>query len=186
MREPTLAWWPGHIPPGTVSAGLASTMDIFATVHSLLKINLPTDRVLDSYDMTPMLLGQGPSHRKLLFYYRGYRLMAVRKGPWKLHFITQAGYGEKPRPHDPPLLFQVEQDPSEKYDVAAKHPEVVREILRMWPNTANTCSRPRRSWISSSRGFGRHQGVARGREMCHDESQPGGWGPASPGSLAGE
>ncbi len=129
MREPTLAWWPGHIPPGTVSAGLASTMDIFATVHSLLKINLPTDRVLDSYDMTPMLLGQGPSHRKLLFYYRGYRLMAVRKGPWKLHFITQAGYGEKPRPHDPPLLFQVEQDPSEKYDVAAKHPEVVREIL---------------------------------------------------------
>ncbi len=134
MREPTLAWWPGHIAPHSVSAALASTMDIFATVHSLLKLDLPGDRVLDSYDLTPILLGQsrsnrGPRNRQLLFFYRGYRLMAVRRGPWKLHFITQAGYGEQPKKHDPPLLFQLEHDPSEKYDVAQQHPDIIQQIL---------------------------------------------------------
>ena len=32
--------------------------------------------------------------------------------------------------HDPPLLFQLEHDPSEKYDVAKDHPDVIADILR--------------------------------------------------------
>ncbi len=129
MREPTVAWWPGHIAPRSVGMGLASTMDIFATMHGLLKLDMPEDRVMDSYDMTAMLLGTGPSNRKLLFYYRGYHLMAVRKGPWKLHFITQSGYKNDRTEHKVPLLFNLEHDPSEKYDVAKQHPDVVSEIL---------------------------------------------------------
>ena len=56
--------------------------------------------------------------------------MAVRKGPWKAHFITQAGYREKPKEHDPPLLFNLEYDPSEKFDVADKNPQVLADIQR--------------------------------------------------------
>ena len=54
--------------------------------------------------------------------------MAVRMGPWKAHFITQAGYGQGPTDHDPPRLLHLEHDPSERFDVAEKHADVLAEI----------------------------------------------------------
>lgn len=134
MREPTLAWWPSHVKAGSVNREVASTMDIYATVHALANIPLPGDRVLDSYDLSPLLLGQGKSNRELLFYYRGYNLMAVRKGPWKLHLVTQDAYGagsRQPVRHDPPLLFNLEVNPSESdaQNLAGAHPDIISEIL---------------------------------------------------------
>ncbi len=132
MREPTLAWWPGTIPGGTVCRDVASTMDIFATACALAGAELPTERTLDSYDLSAALRGEGKSSRELLFYYRGYNLMAVRKGPWKLHLMTQDAYGagaRQPVKHDPPILYHLERDPSERFDVAAGHPDVVQAIL---------------------------------------------------------
>jgi len=132
VREPTLAWWPGRITAGSIGREVASTMDLFATLHALGGVELPQDRTLDSYDLTPVLLGEGTSGRELLFYYRAYNLMAVRKGPWKMHLMTQDGYGagaRQPVTHDPPLLFHLEHDPSESVDVAARHPDVIQQIL---------------------------------------------------------
>jgi arylsulfatase A-like enzyme len=129
MREPALAWWPGRIKPGQTSQQLASTMDIFATACALAGVALPDDRVLDSYDLSPTLLGTGASQRETYFFYRGYTLMAARKGPFKAHFQTQSGYGEpQPQKHEPPLLFNLEVDPGEKWNVAVKHADVLDEI----------------------------------------------------------
>ena len=129
MREPTIAWWPGTIKPGQVSTQLASTMDIFATACALVGAKLPDDREMDSYDLTPVLKGTGDSGREAFFYYRGYKLMAARVGAYKAHFMTQDGYGQpKPAEHDPPLLFNLEVDPSEKYNIADKHPDVLKTI----------------------------------------------------------
>jgi arylsulfatase A len=71
----------------------------------------------------------GKSPRQQMFYYRGFELMAVRIGPWKAHFQTQTGYGQpQAEKHDPPLLFNLEIDPSERFNAAEKHPEVLAEI----------------------------------------------------------
>ena len=136
MREPTIAWWPGEIAPGSVGRDIASSMDLFATFHALAKIDLPNDRVLDSHDLTPMLHGQGASSRKTLFYYRGYKLMAVRMGPWKAHFITQDAYGpgsRQPIEHNPPLLFNLEVNPSERdaQNLAAQKPDLLARIQQV-------------------------------------------------------
>ncbi|MBA7714077.1 hypothetical protein ES703_123091 [subsurface metagenome] len=32
--------------------------------------------------------------------------------------------------HDPPLLYHLGHDPSEKYDISKDHPEVIAEIRR--------------------------------------------------------
>ncbi len=129
MREPTLAWWPSRIEAGRVERALASTMDLFATFSSLANVPLPNDRSLDSYDLSPLLFESGESARETLFYYRGYQLMAVRRGPWKAHFITQTAYrGKAPVEHNPPLLFHLEHDPREKFNVAEKHPEILALI----------------------------------------------------------
>lgn len=131
MREPTLAWWPGKIKAGATSHQLASTMDIFATACNLAGAEMPTDRQMDSYDLTPVLLGQGRGERETYFYYRGYELMAVRKGPFKAHIATQAGYGQRqPQQHDPPLLFHLGVDPGEQWNVADKHPDVLTDIAK--------------------------------------------------------
>lgn len=132
MREPALAWWPGTVKPGSICRDVASTLDLLATAAALSGAELPKDRVLDSYDLTPVLRGEGGSGRELLFYYRGYNLMAVRKGPWKMHLMTQDAYGagaRAPVAQDPPILYHLEHDPSERFNVAGAHPELLQEIL---------------------------------------------------------
>ena len=129
MREPTLAWWPGHIPAGSVSQELGSTMDIYTTSIKLAGGTVPTDRVVDGVDLTSVLLEGGNSPRDEMVYYRGTKLMAIRKGPWKAHFITNPAYGREPfQEHDPPVLYHLEHDPSEKYDVAKDHPDVIKTL----------------------------------------------------------
>jgi arylsulfatase A-like enzyme len=132
MREPAIAWWPGHIPGGRVTQELGCTMDLFTTFTRLGGGTVPTDRVIDGVDLGPLLLGTGSSPRESMLYYRGQRLMAARKGPWKAHFITQPGYGpERPEHHNPPLLFQLEHDPGESQNLAADHSEAIAEIMRL-------------------------------------------------------
>jgi arylsulfatase A len=128
MREPTIVWQPGTVPAGETSAELASTLDLLPTFCSLAGAEPPKDRPLDGYDITSLLKG-GKGPRQEMFYYREYELMAVRLGPWKAHFQTQAGYGQaQAEKHDPPLLFHLEIDPGESDNVAAKNPEVLAEI----------------------------------------------------------
>ncbi len=134
MREPTIAWWPKHIPAGTVNMELGSTMDIYTTCLKLAGAKVPGDRVVDGVDLSPVLLGEGPSPREAMFYYRGYQLMAVRMGPWKAHFITQGSYGSEPKQakkHDPPILYHLDRDPSEQFPLQAEHPDVLEQIKKV-------------------------------------------------------
>lgn len=65
-------------------------------------------------------------------FYRGDKVFAVRYGPWKAHFITQTAYPNGPLEYqDPPLLYNLESDPSEKYNLAAKHPEIIGKIKEL-------------------------------------------------------
>jgi len=135
MREPAIAWWPKKIKAGVVSQELASSMDLFKTCLNLAGVPLPADRVMDGVDLAPILFQNGKSQRDVTFYYRGNELFAVRKGDFKAHFQTAPGYAgrrvqEKLEKHDPPLLFNLKQDTSENFDIAAKHPEVLAEIER--------------------------------------------------------
>ena len=87
-----------------------------------------------------------------MFYYRGDRLYAVRVGDYKAHFITQSGYEPQAAEHDPPLLFNLNVDPSEKYDIAADHPEVIemiRKVVRL-----------------------HHEKMVRGPDMLKDRGNP--------------
>jgi arylsulfatase A len=137
-RVPAIARWPGKIKPG-VTHEMASGLDVFETCAALTKAELPKDRALDGVDLSPILFGKGKSNRDVHFYYYGDQCFAVRKGPYKAHFITHDGYSkEKPMVHNPPLLFNLPEDPSENFDVAAEHPEVVTEITKIWEEHKNS------------------------------------------------
>jgi arylsulfatase A-like enzyme len=131
MRVPAIAWWPGKIAPRTTTSALATTMDLFATSLALAGAALPTDRPLDCVDLRPVLFGNGPGPRETVWFYRGSSLYAVRHGDYKAHLITQPAYGPEPaKKHDTPLLYHMPVDPSEKFDVAAKHPDVLAAIAK--------------------------------------------------------
>ncbi|MBD3672620.1 MAG: sulfatase [Planctomycetaceae bacterium] len=132
MREPGIGWWPGKIPAGQVSTELASTLDLYSTCLLLGGAELPKDRVVDGLDLRPALFGTGPSPRESLIYYRGEQVYAARMGPWKAHFITQGAYGPPAREvHEVPELYHLLHDPSEKYNIADEHPEVIEEIRKL-------------------------------------------------------
>jgi arylsulfatase A len=129
MREPTLFYWPGRIEPG-VEMGLGSTLDILPTSCALAGVKLPSDRIMDGFDLSPTLFGKSHSPRQIMFFYRGTRIFAVRKGAYKAHFITRSGYGPDGETlHSPPLLYNLEHDPSEKYDLSENHPEIIEDIM---------------------------------------------------------
>ena len=107
-------------------------MDLFTTAANLGGAELPSDRIIDGVDLRAPLTGAGPSPRRALFYYWDNELRAVRKDAYKAHFITSGAYGEgEPRKdHNPPLLFNLAEDPGERHDVAAKHPDVIADLIR--------------------------------------------------------
>jgi arylsulfatase A-like enzyme len=130
VRTPAIFWWPGTVKPAVVTE-MASALDLFATAAKLSGASLPDDRLMDSVDLSAALTGGGHSPRTVLYYYWDNELRAIRKGPYKAHFITSGAYGEgEPRTeHDPPLLFNLSEDPGEQHDIAAQHPDIVADIL---------------------------------------------------------
>jgi arylsulfatase A-like enzyme len=131
MREPAIFWGPGIVKPQLVME-LGATLDLLPTFCSLAEIKLPYDRLYDGYDLSPVLTGTGGSPRSVVYYYRGTEIYALRKGAFKAHYITQGEYGPPAKTvHDPPLLFNLEVDPSEKVDIAESHPEVLLEMQKL-------------------------------------------------------
>ncbi len=131
MREPFVARWPGRIPAGQIGMEIASTTDILPTIVQLAGGNAPSDRPIDGINIMPALEGKALPERPI-YYYRGRFLRAVRKGKWKIHFsYYDKTKGDDMKPWvvpDTPMLFDLEADPAERFDLAAEHPEVVAEM----------------------------------------------------------
>lgn len=132
VRVPTIVWGPGNVQPGVISE-MGSTMDLLPTFCSLSGVSLPSDRVYDGFDLSETWNRQSKSKRDEMFYYHGDRLFAVRKGDYKLYFFKNNpfGYPAKVEKLDTPTLFNLNTDPSERFDLAESHPEVVAQIMKV-------------------------------------------------------
>jgi arylsulfatase A-like enzyme len=140
QREPCILRWPGKIPAGTVCREPAMTIDVLPTLAKLAGAELPRHKI-DGLDVWPLITSQPGAkcpHEALYFYWdRG--LQAVRSGKWKLHFphvyrtlADKGGRDGKPAPYKqaktPLALYDLEADPGETTNLAARHPEVVERL----------------------------------------------------------
>ena len=117
-------------------------MDLFNTSLAIAGAETPKDVPLDGVDMSPILFGDGKGRRDTFFYYLGDEAFAVRKGPYKAHFVTHPSYTkDEPEKHNPPLLFNLQEDPSEQFDIAAKHPKIVAELTKIYEDHRATITR---------------------------------------------
>jgi arylsulfatase A-like enzyme len=129
MRVPTIFRWPGTIAPAVITDP-GSMLDLLPTLCALTGTPAPGDRVLDGYDLGPVLRGAARSPRQEVLFYRGPKLYALRRGAFKAHFFTRPEYeeGGVEAAHDPPLLYNVDEDPGERFDVATRHPDVIAAL----------------------------------------------------------
>jgi len=117
MRVPCIAWWPGTIPAGSRNAQLSTNMDILPTVAAIAGVS--ADAAIDGVSMLGTLNNPDESVRDFFAYYRNDEIYAVRYRQWKAHYITQTEYPAGPKQfHNPPLLYNLEIDPSERFDVS--------------------------------------------------------------------
>ncbi len=128
MREPAIFWCPKKIQPKVVME-LGTAMDVFTTFSHLAGVEIPQDRVIDGNDISQVLFGGGESPTKVIYYYRGQDLYAVRVGTYKAHYITQIPYtGESRVVHSTPVLYNLDEDPSERFEITSEHPDVIAQI----------------------------------------------------------
>jgi arylsulfatase A len=133
VRVPAIAWWPGKVPAGTQTDAVLGMFDVLPTFAALAGGKVPADRAIDGRDAWPHLAGAAdakPAH-ETFYYYRGLRLEAVRHGDWKLHVVNPAAKADAKDTGFTPRLYNLKTDIGEATDVAAAHPEVVRQIERL-------------------------------------------------------
>jgi arylsulfatase A-like enzyme len=139
LRVPAIIRAPGKVPQGIVTDEVASTMDFMPTLAHLAGASIPDDRSIDGHNISALIHGEegAKSPTEAFYYYQRTHLRAVRMGKWKLHLAHPADtvwgvYHVAKENHvdiEKPMLFNLDKDISERYDVADKHPDVVAQIL---------------------------------------------------------
>jgi len=113
---PAIMRWPGKIEPGQKVKQLIGMPDIYRTFVNIGGAEEP-DHKLDGHDLTPFLTGQVDQAPREQYYYIRGGIEAVRDGKWKLR---TAG-GE-------PQLFNMVNDPYERFNRAENKPEIVDRL----------------------------------------------------------
>jgi uncharacterized sulfatase len=144
FRTPVIFHWPGHLAPGRRD-DLVAAVDLFTTLLDVAGVEAPPDRT--GVSLRPALMGEAPSPRKSIVggmsqlrppvaveearanpaadIVRSERAWFVRNAEW--HYIWYEDSARYPD-RSPDELYHIEEDPWELHDVAAEHPDVVREL----------------------------------------------------------
>ena len=122
------------------------TIDLLPTIARLVGAELPK-HAIDGLDVWPLLSGEPGAtnpHDAYLYYYEQNQLQAVVSGDgrWKLQLPHTyrslaghpGGHGGEPAKYqqikiDQPELYDLASDPGETSDIAARHPDIVKQLL---------------------------------------------------------
>lgn len=132
-RVPALVNWPGHIKPGSTVEGMLHVVDMYPTLVALAGGTVAAGKPLDGMNVWPAISEGRPSPRTEVVYNIEAFRAGVRQGDWKL--VWRA-----PLPSIPEL-YNIAQDPSEKNNVAAQHPDTVMALQKRANGLAATMAK---------------------------------------------
>lgn len=151
-RVPTLAWWPGHIAPGT-SHALLSQVDFLASFATLTGAALPDSVAIDSRDVLAAWLGQSEAGRDSVFKesVAGFtvragdlKYIAPMQNPAQAEFVK--GKGIESGASTTPQLYDLASDIGETRNLALVRPRDRDRLKRLLDaviaRTAATPGRP--------------------------------------------
>lgn len=132
IRIPFIVRWPGHVPAGTVNDHQLAFYDVMPTFCELIGDKKFPKKYLnkklegdcfDGISFAPTMLGQDDRQAKHDFLYWEFHetdQIGVRMGDWKL--VVKQGK---------PYLYNLATDIHEDHDVAAQHPDVVKQMVEI-------------------------------------------------------
>lgn len=155
IATPFIVRWPGVVKAGALTHQIGHVMDIMPTCLEMAGI--PWPRTFNGIEtlqpegrsLLPVLKGGTRAAPETLFWGQlGNR--AVRQGCWKLVWDDETKRWE---------LYNMETDRTERIDVAAEHPEMVRALAAAWERWAREVgrsqNRPQRARPRSASASGR-------------------------------
>jgi arylsulfatase A len=145
VRVSCIMSWPGRIPAETTSDAMLMTIDLLPTVASVLGADLPP-KAIDGKNVWPLVMGetgaQNP-HDFYAYYYHQNELQALVSGDGRWKWILPHTYrsmagqpradGGTPGKYEnikllEPELYDLQEDPGERTNVAAKNAEIVSQM----------------------------------------------------------
>ena len=142
VRVPAVVRWPAGIAGGREVDAMMGYIDVYPTVKRIAGVTDPDPNPLDGRDMLEVIRGKAEAPKRDWFSYIAQGSAdktAICDGTWKLVVLggsaLEVTLDQAARPANskakPSLeLFRLDRDPGEQTNLAAKHPEVVAQLLK--------------------------------------------------------
>jgi len=173
IRVPFAVQWKGKIPAGKVDDRPVIQLDFLQTSLAAAGVEIDPAWKLDGVNLLPYLKGEKTDAPHEALFWRFGQQIAVRKGDWKLVKSAADGNartGESAASTEGAKLYNLANDIGEKNDLAANHPEKVKELSDAWNAWNATLVDPK--WTP---GGPRRNGNRRGGEVTSNTSRTGPW-----------
>ena len=138
MRVPAIAYWPGHLEGGRQLQSVVTVLDWFPTFIQAAGGTVPNDKLIVGHNVMPVLRGeaQAPGTSMVMGTYTTAKSHseAAYQWPWKvLRAPTSLVFPQQTPPAaqgaKTVMLFDVANDPNERNDVSAQHPDILKKLL---------------------------------------------------------
>jgi arylsulfatase A-like enzyme len=129
VRVPFVVSWPGTVKPGTDDRPVIQ-LDLHTTALAAAGLTPKAEWKLEGVDLLPYMSGKEKGNPHDALYWRFGKQMAVRQGDWKLVRYDLAAEGKSGL--SPACLYNLKDDIGEATDLAAKHPDKVKELQAAW------------------------------------------------------
>jgi len=137
-RVAFIARWPAVIKGGATCADTICHTDLLATAADITEFDMPDNAGEDSVSLLPLLDQSATSPvREATVHHSINGSFAIRQGKWKLALCPDSGGWSNPRPGKVPQdqprvqLFDLSEDIGETNNLAAEHPNVVKQLTSL-------------------------------------------------------
>ena len=158
IRTPFIVSWPAQLKGGTTCDVPIISLDLLPTALAVAGVPSPSEKPFDGKNLLSALKGEVKMLHENLFWSEGGATgdWAMRSGNWKL-----VGSAQRTE------LFDLASDPAEKTDLAARHPDKVKELTKLYDDWLEQMAPP------LSGAPKRYGGEATGKAKKREETKGG-------------